>query len=317
MGAFRLLLSLLVLLSHTGVAISDHNIGVVAVVSFFLMSGFVMTALVEKYYMGLNYLPMFALDRGLRLFPQFLFYLVVAFLLAKILALHEPYMSGINAWTALLNAAMLPLGYYEYLLPNALILPQTWTLGLEFTFYAVFPFLLIYRVRGLACVSSMLIFGLAISGILDPEDFAYRLLPGTLFIFLCGSYIKAGAKIPTLAIWLSCVAALTIFLYTHNGQRVGYNIEVLSGIVGGVPIVWLLSKRPFHWIDETLGNMSYGVYLNELMSILVFARRGLIPGRSVETPPRMVAQIPPPCAAGLMVLFSCFSISAQAFQRLP
>jgi hypothetical protein len=41
------------------------------------------------------------------------------------------------------------------------------------------------------------------------------------------------------------------------------------------------------------------------------------PGRSVETPPLMVGQIPPPCAAGLMVLFSCFSISAQAFQRLP
>ncbi|MBB4518248.1 hypothetical protein GGD68_007054 [Paraburkholderia fungorum] len=45
-------------------------------------------------------------------------------------------------------------------------------------------------------------------------------------------------------------------------------------------------------------------------------RKGL-PGRSVETPPLMVAQIPPPCAAGLMVLFSWFSISAQAFQRLP
>lgn len=40
---------------------------------------------------------------------------------------------------------------------------------------------------------------------------------------------------------------------------------------------------------------------------------GKNPGRSVETPPLMVAQIPPPCAAGLMVLFSCFRFPRKRF----
>lgn len=60
-----------------------------------------------------------------------------------------------------------------------------------------------------------------------------------------------------------------------------------------------------------------GYFLFEVPSNLMLQKIGARPGRSVETPPLMVAQIPPPCAAGLMVLFSWFSISAQAFQRLP
>ncbi|MDN7904913.1 hypothetical protein QZM18_12425 [Burkholderia diffusa] len=70
MGTFRLLLALLVVASHTGVTVNGHNPGIFAVVSFFLMSGYVTTALVENYYASVQQLPMFALDRALRLFPH-------------------------------------------------------------------------------------------------------------------------------------------------------------------------------------------------------------------------------------------------------
>lgn len=48
MGAYRLLLALLVALSHMGVKFWGVNLGVVAVISFFIISGFVMTSLIER-----------------------------------------------------------------------------------------------------------------------------------------------------------------------------------------------------------------------------------------------------------------------------
>jgi peptidoglycan/LPS O-acetylase OafA/YrhL len=54
--------------------IMGFQIGVVAVISFLLISGFVMTALIEKHYFSINLIGKFYLDRMLRLLPQFYFY---------------------------------------------------------------------------------------------------------------------------------------------------------------------------------------------------------------------------------------------------
>ena len=52
MGTYRFILALLVLISHAGVSIGDYNPGVMAVISFYLLSGYVMTILINKYYPG-------------------------------------------------------------------------------------------------------------------------------------------------------------------------------------------------------------------------------------------------------------------------
>jgi peptidoglycan/LPS O-acetylase OafA/YrhL len=48
MGAFRLALAALVALSHAGVNFFGYQPGVVAVISFLIISGFVMTRLIER-----------------------------------------------------------------------------------------------------------------------------------------------------------------------------------------------------------------------------------------------------------------------------
>jgi peptidoglycan/LPS O-acetylase OafA/YrhL len=49
-GFYRLLLAMLVAISHMGVTFMGVNPGAAAVVSFLIISGFVMTSLIERTY---------------------------------------------------------------------------------------------------------------------------------------------------------------------------------------------------------------------------------------------------------------------------
>lgn len=50
MGYYRFILSILVVLSHSFGLIAGYNTGRIAVVCFFIVSGFVMTALIQAHY---------------------------------------------------------------------------------------------------------------------------------------------------------------------------------------------------------------------------------------------------------------------------
>ena len=77
-GSYRLLLAMLVAISHMGVMFVGFNPGVVAVVSFLIISGFVMTPLIDRSYNVPGKIGLFYLDRLLRLYPQFLLYFVLS-----------------------------------------------------------------------------------------------------------------------------------------------------------------------------------------------------------------------------------------------
>ncbi len=75
-GALRLILAILVVAAHCELP-QQFNPGVAAVVVFFLISGFVMTANVRRYYTAPgSYFP-FLQDRACRIFPQYLLWLGV------------------------------------------------------------------------------------------------------------------------------------------------------------------------------------------------------------------------------------------------
>lgn len=78
MGVFRLILAVLVAFSHMGVNLFGFGTGIVAVISFLIISGFVMTALVDRNYASLQKIPAFYLDRAIRLYPQFIFYFAIS-----------------------------------------------------------------------------------------------------------------------------------------------------------------------------------------------------------------------------------------------
>ena len=273
MGAYRLLLAVLVAVSHMGKTLFGLNPGVVAVISFLLISGFVMTSLIERNYTSTEKIPLFYLDRALRLYPQFLLYFVASCAVIYYLLPGTPQAAELTFKTIAQGLAMLPLGFYMFGVGGTQILPAAWSLGLEVCFYLVIPFLIIFKARGVAFALSVMVFMVACLGYINTDVYGYRLLPGVLFIFLCGSYLyKPQGKGLAIALGTALVAAL-IFAAIMAGliERRPFNAEVTAGIALDIPAVYLLTRLGYHRIDEFLGNISYGVFLNHFV-VMYFLR---------------------------------------------
>ena len=264
MGFYRLLLAFFVVTGHVGISILGYDPGVVAVVSFFLMSGYVMTGLIDRHYREPGRLGLYYLDRALRLFPQFLFYSLATIFAVERLGLRHTWLQAPpSALSDLAQLTILPLNYV-FLFPD-MLMPQAWSLGLEAGFYLVFPLILLGDKRLPVAAASVLVFGMAYFGRLPEEWFGYRLLPGALFIFLIGSFLRrpepklGGALVlSVLALALLALAASPWVWDRH--VRV---MEVLAGFILGLPVVWALSRvRHAGRLDELAGDLSYGVFLN-------------------------------------------------------
>jgi len=149
MGLFRFLLAILVLISHTAFRFENFNVGVFAVVSFLIISGFVMQLLVTKHYGTPDKLPMFYLDRIGRIFPQYIFYLSITIVLVSHHWIRYGFVEQCDAYGAALNVLTLPLSLAQLIGLQCQYLPQAWSLGLELSFYLVVPFLIYFpRIRG-------------------------------------------------------------------------------------------------------------------------------------------------------------------------
>jgi peptidoglycan/LPS O-acetylase OafA/YrhL len=242
----------MVAVSHLGKMFMGFNPGVVAVISFLLISGFVMTSLIERNYKAPGKVGLFYLDRALRLYPQFLFYFVVSCAVIYFLLPGTPQAAELTVKNIAASLAIVPLGFYMFGASGIWILPPAWSLGLEMCFYLVIPFLLIYRARGVAFALSVAVFIPACLGLINTDFYGYRLLPGVLFIFLCGSYLyKPQAKGLAIA-GGTAVAAALIFVAIMAGwiERRPFNAEVAAGIAVGIPVVFLLSGVSYYCVER-------------------------------------------------------------------
>jgi peptidoglycan/LPS O-acetylase OafA/YrhL len=304
-GAYRLLLAVLVAISHMGKTFAGLNPGVMAVISFLIISGFVMTSLIERNYKAPGKIGLFYMDRALRLYPQFLFYFFVSCAVIHFLLPGTPQAAELTFRNIAASLPMVPLGFYMFGAAGSQILPPAWSLGLEMCFYLVIPFLIIYKVRGVAFALSVAIFMAACFGFINSDIYGYRLLPGVLFMFLCGSYLyKPQAKGLAIAT-ATAVAAALMFAAINAGliERRPFNAEVTAGIALGIPIVYLLTKLKFHQIDEFLGNISYGVFLNHF--VVIYFLRAFWP----------VAYDAPIVAAVLFLSFGLSCVSYYCIER--
>ena len=312
MGYYRLILALLVAASHAGLTFGRFNPGEIAVVSFFLLSGYVMTALIDRHYLDLRRVGQFYLDRALRLYPQFLVYSLAMIAAAEVFGLRHLWMPAPPSLTSdFAQLTMLPLAFSERF-PN-MLLPQAWSLGLELMFYAVFPFFLIPGERMMAAYASGLVFLFAFCGRISPDWFAYRLLPGVLFVFILGSWVRRPeirlARAPLALGYALALAALIVALTIW--PRLTSVCDMLIGLVAGLPIVYGLSRARIEgrW-DELAGNLSYGVFLNHMLLLPIIER--LLPSASAGV--RFFALIPISIALSY-VTFRCIERPAIAWRR--
>lgn len=275
MGTYRLFLAYLVAFGHMHAPIAGtYGVGVSAVISFFLLSGFVMTGMIQKYYLRFSSIPAFYVERILRLGPQFYFYSGLMLTLAWAGIRHDFLVEMPSGKSLFLQFLGVPLDFYRYFLPN-MLLPQAWSLGLELIFYSVFPIILICGMRFWAASASLVVYLIAYSGFMDGDLWTYRYLPGTLFIFICGSFLFTEAsrqeRMFVTGVW---TLALFLFGLTYFRPELGslWNRSVLLGLIVGIPMVKLL--KPFSQeapsgktFDGLAGNLSYGVFL-ALMAVI-------------------------------------------------
>ena len=291
LGTFRLFLALCVALSHANVQIAGLNPGVIAVVCFYLISGYVMTGLLRSHFPGRAHIGHFYLDRALRLMPQYLLIAGLTLILYLVAKPATPFLAHAPALSDLLNNLLVvPLNWYMFNHSDSFtLIPPAWSLGAELQFYLLMPLLLLWRLRTFAFALGLLVYLLAAWGMIDTNIYGYRLLPGVLTFFMLGSVLHDvrredanKSRLIVGAAVLGC-AACALVLWRFDHLSLLYNRETLLGVALGLPILLWLTRQspkaqqksagandrrigpPRPWLDSRLGDLSYGVFLNHFL----------------------------------------------------
>ncbi|MBY0281830.1 MAG: acyltransferase [Alphaproteobacteria bacterium] len=229
MGTLRYFLALVVVFAHSPTTLFSKPLngdGGLAVQSFFLISGFYMSLIFEKYNLrDPNYksLSKFYLSRLLRIFPLYWIILLISILTYYVfsissLILHEPiktfhllenfrdkfiyvfenlfiFGQGVMRFSFYdLNLKAFVFADYKFEESTAgsgyAVLGQAWTLSLEMTFYLLSPFLLRKSnqiIFGICCVSFLLRYFLTNLDFDNSYNIQTAFFPTELGIFLLGT----------------------------------------------------------------------------------------------------------------------------------
>jgi peptidoglycan/LPS O-acetylase OafA/YrhL len=279
LGTWRFLLAALVALSHDGVLIAGLNPGVMAVVGFYLISGYVMTGLLRKHYSRLNRVPAFYADRALRLLPA---YFTLMALTAAWWALAQEETAFLKLVPESLdwlnNLLIVPLNYYMVNGSDAFtLIPPAWSLGAEVQFYLLIPFILMIAPARTALLLLALGVQLAAAGgFVNADWFGYRLLPGALLFFLLGSWLfdhhRRGDEYRPMRMQRHLLLLFLVgvwgLLLAYNGRwGVPYLAETAIGLLVGLVLLDRLALRRRRGWDEYLGHLSYGLFLGHFLII--------------------------------------------------
>ncbi len=255
------------------------SLSVSAVVIFYLISGYTMGIKFKKYlFQTSKPKKLFFLDRFLRVFPLFILVLVVTMFI-------EDSFNQLNFKQIFMNFTLLPLNLYM-IFPIQMVLPITYSLSLEEQFYLIMPFLLstknVENTLKKVAVFSLIFIGISILlailanysirvsqifgdiGMVFLADYlVYRLLPGTIVIFILGICLNFKTKTEiniTKAIsvfYIIILFIISIFSIAHRGQI----FAVCIGVLTGIPIVMLVKNLQRNRIDEFVGSLSYPIFL--------------------------------------------------------
>ena len=305
LGTLKFILAIVIIVSHTHTYLPIPGIewfhqGVAAVIGFFIISGFITKLTLSRKYSLNNLLPFYR-DRLLRIYPQYLFYLILSFIF---LALTGHISLTLRALTILTNVFLLPINL-DSLLPVSFfqnsydaLIPPAWYLGTELQFYLIAPLLFrLVPAQILGFLAAVFVFTLAAFGSLDTRLFGSRLLPAVLLFYLTGfllydiktsQYQRKLKQGLLLTLWLA--AFILIFILKKAGTiNLSYNCPVLVGYLVLLPLIYLLVQKAKRTkFDDLLGNISYGMYLNHFLLIWVFEYYNLFQNQKLLLIPFLV-----------------------------
>lgn len=303
LGAFRLLLALMVVCQHQLHLLApaarevfyDLELGVVAVAVFFAVSGFVVAEALATFYRGRA--GAFLANRALRLLPCYLAALALAALAQAWLHASGRFvpldgaLAGSPVRPAILLSGVLeilPGVQPRYLLGTDFsLVPFAWTLRVESAFYAAAFLVCLAGARpraaaGLALGAGYLLFAWRVAHGAGPQQILY--VPFFLFGIVLFHWRRAGslgAGLHALAA-LGCV--LVAFpLWMQRGHPIpALQMGLLLALLGGFAALTGCAL-PERWRrrDRQAGDLSYPLYVGHGVILLLLAdglaARGFVP----------------------------------------
>lgn len=310
MGLLRFLFAISVVIAHVGAIYGFTLIGgKIAVQSFFILSGFYMALILNEKYVGKNRYALFIRNRFLRIYPLYFVLLVVTFLFGLIwersglfgplsfykdLSLLSP-ITIIYLVTENIIILGQDLGMFlditqkgvlffspaqdltKPFVYNHLLIPQAWTLSIEFMFYLISPFLVKRNFKillALIFLSLSLRFFLNSIG-LHHEPWINKFFPTELIFFLLGilsyrMYKKIEKKPLSQKLFIPFYLVFLGFTLIYN-----YIPAIMNPFVNFlqwtyflflalfVPYIFLYFKKSK--TDRFLGDLSYPIYLSHVL----------------------------------------------------
>lgn len=270
-GSFRLLLALMVALNHLWNPLANL-IGSHALVTFYMISGYLITLIVNKTYNGRHGFLYFIANRALRIYPCYLLILLLTIigLLTFPTAFNGAYTTiylpeGAVEWSKNISLFLLHTA-------DAIPVPPAWTLGIELTFYILIA--LIGRYRSVVLLWFILSLSWHILLVSYNAPFSDRYTPPTAasLFFSIGAMIYWFRDRMPLSLSASplIVLVLTFIFFPILVQAAGMDRTLygyyVSGFLGAIILVILLNpqQKPIWGTfqkDKLCGDLAYPVYL--------------------------------------------------------
>jgi peptidoglycan/LPS O-acetylase OafA/YrhL len=299
MGLLRVLLAISVFMVHAPQASFNTWLsgfgGSNAVEIFFLVSGFFIALILDKQYstkLG------FYKNRILKLYP--IYYFICGLVIVRALVFPffgeslisfppEALAVGTFANSTLFGSdwlmflqwenGNLQFGSFansEVGLWQMLLIPQSWSIGIELVFYLMAPLLCKAKTTTLSFFGAALLlarFAGYFSG-LDQDPWTYRFFPFELPIFVVGILLyrlhesRQFPKIPIKRIYPFLIVFFVAFGYSINKLSINqfWQMLILIGIAGA--IILFGEQTPG---DKKLGELSYPIYMSHLFVLSTYS----------------------------------------------
>lgn len=282
-GVYRFLLASFVISVHIWRA-GPVPFGIEAVFSFYVLSGYLMTLVLnESYGFGSGNFMRFVANRYLRLYPAYLLMLLIItthiLFIGPLDQLYDSVRLPVDVHGQVANLAILGLSGFTFAQrPEQIMIPNTWSLGVE-----VFSYLLLglYFARSARRAVVMLAAGVAITGIqigigvahgLPQYDFQnhYSVVQAGLIPFAIGSLAYFFRAHPALKFgWTKFAALVTLWIVNGLAGMLSDFHAFVTGLYVAAVINFLLVPAMFDfdarikelWWTKLLGRISYPMFV--------------------------------------------------------
>ncbi|MBU0663426.1 MAG: acyltransferase [Proteobacteria bacterium] len=272
-GIYRFILTVMVLVAHLASPVVNW-MGVYAVFCFYLLSGYLMTLILnERYGFDITGLRRYAVNRILRIYPPYLFIFIIAIMVAGLIPEIAQHINPA------LSMPLKPIEWTHNLFIFGLngdthrLIPPAWSVDVELFFYCsmgVFfarnsTICFIWFFVSLIATVLMLTMG---------ADFSLRYgsIIGASLPFSVGSmmyyfknelFISPQTHIPKATILFLLYACFSNFLWA-NPRNFGFYISLILGIYLQISLANLKRSDMPSWLrvtDSKLGDLAYPIFL--------------------------------------------------------